>query len=168
MALKITTQIGTDRGITSEAYIRIKNYLVSKSGYGKFDLQIFQKEEDKDAPLTSDANAAPSSLEAKSSQIGEFMHISLLKTVTNVVRKQVPVQVQETIQVPIRNENGELTGETMDRVVTKTILEEQDVDVDTQVPDMTSVAEQDIFTFAYAKLKEELSAVFGAENIVDC
>lgn len=168
MALKITTQIGTDRGITSEAYIRIKNYLVSKSGYGKFDLQIFQKEEDKNAPLVSESNLAASSLEAKSSQIGEFMHISLLKTVTNVVRKQVPVQVQETIQVPMRNENGELTGETMDRVVTKTILQEQDVDIDTQVPDMTSVTEQDIFTFAYAKLKEELSAVFGAENIVDC
>ena len=46
MALKITTQIGTNKGITSEAYIRISKYTIDKAGYGKFNLQIFQKEED--------------------------------------------------------------------------------------------------------------------------
>ena len=33
---------------------------------------------------------------------------------------------------------------------------------------MTSAIGQDIFEFGYTKLKEELSVVFGAENIVDC
>ena len=45
MALKITTQIGTNKGITSEAYIRISKYTIDKAGYGKFNLQIFQKED---------------------------------------------------------------------------------------------------------------------------
>ena len=107
-------------------------------------------------------------MEAKSAQIGEFMHIKLLKTVTTTVRKNMPTRITEVIQVPVLDENRQPTGETQDREVVRTVLQEQDVDVDTEVPDMTSAIGQDIFAFGYAKLKEELSAVFGAENIVDC
>ena len=56
MALKITTQIGTNKGITSEAYIRISKYTIDKAGYGKFNLQIFQMEEDATPSLVSDVN----------------------------------------------------------------------------------------------------------------
>jgi hypothetical protein len=168
MALKITTQIGTNKGITSEAYIRISKYTIDKAGHGKFNLQIFQKEEDATPSLTSDVNIIPQNAEAKSAQIGEFMHVKLLKTVTTTVKRNMPTPITETIQVPILDENRQPTGQTESKQITKTILQEQDVDVDTEVPDMTSAVGQDIFAFGYAKLKEELSAVFGAENIVDC
>ena len=168
MALKITTQIGTNKGITSEAYIRISKYTIDKAGYGQFNLQIFQKEEDATPSLTSDVNVIPQNAEAKSAQIGEFMHIKLLKTVTTTVRKNMPTRITEVIQVPVLDENRQPTGETQDREVVRTVLQEQDVDVDTEVPDMTSAIGQDIFEFGYTKLKEELSVVFGAENIVDC
>jgi hypothetical protein len=168
MALKITTQIGTNKGITSEAYIRISKYLIDKAGYGKFDLQIFQKEEDATPSLTSDINVLPSNMEAKSAQIGDFMHIKLFRTVTTTVKKNMLTPITETIQVAVLNESGQPTGEMEDKEIRKTILQEQDVDIDTEVPDMTSAVGQDIFTFGYAKLKEELSAIFGAENIVDC
>ena len=168
MALKITTQIGTNKGITSEAYVRISKYTIDKAGYGKFNLQIFQREEDATPSLTSDVNIPSPNMEAKSAQIGEFMHVKLLKTVTTTVRKNMPTRITEVIQVPVLDENRQPTGQTQDREVTRTVLQEQDVDVDTEVPDMTSAIGQDIFEFGYTKLKEELSAVFGAENIVDC
>jgi len=46
MALKITTQIGTDRGITSEAYLRISDYRVSKYGRASFITELFLSQED--------------------------------------------------------------------------------------------------------------------------
>ena len=47
MALKITTNIGTDRGITNEAYVRIADYNLSKNvGGANFRLEIFQSSED--------------------------------------------------------------------------------------------------------------------------
>lgn len=168
MALKITTQIGTNKGITSEAYIRISKYTIDKSGYGKFDLQVFQTEADVTGALTSEANVIPQNAEAKSAQIGDFMHIKLVRTVTTTIRKNIPTPVTETVQVPILDENRQPTGQTESKIITRNVLQEQDVEVNTEVPDMTSAAGQDIFAFGYAKLKEELSAVFGAENIVDC
>jgi len=52
MALKITTQIGTDKGITSEAYVRIADYQISKYGSANFRIELFQSEEDA-TPATS-------------------------------------------------------------------------------------------------------------------
>ena len=46
MALKITTQIGTDKGITSEAYVRISNYQLNKYGSATFNLELFQNKEE--------------------------------------------------------------------------------------------------------------------------
>jgi len=46
MALKITTQIGTDKGITSEAYVRIADYQISKYGSANFRIELFQSEAD--------------------------------------------------------------------------------------------------------------------------
>ena len=46
MALKITTQIGTDKGITAEAYVRITNYQLNKFGSASFQIEIFQSEAD--------------------------------------------------------------------------------------------------------------------------
>ncbi len=44
MALKITSQIGTDKGITSEAYVRIADYQISKSGSANFRIEIYQSQ----------------------------------------------------------------------------------------------------------------------------
>jgi hypothetical protein len=45
MAIKITAQIGTDLGITSEAYLRITNYQIQKGGFANFQTQLFLNEE---------------------------------------------------------------------------------------------------------------------------
>ena len=72
MALKITTEISTDRGVTSEAYVRITSYSVTKTGYANFQLQTF----------LSEAEATPGYVmnldSAKNYQIGETLGVSLV------------------------------------------------------------------------------------------
>ena len=36
------------------------------------------------------------------------------------------------------------------------------------VPDLTPLEDETIFAFGYAKLKDKLVGLFGAENVVDC
>jgi hypothetical protein len=50
MAIKVTTQIGTSGGITTEAYIRISTYLIDKSNnVFRFGIEIYNSEADKNS-----------------------------------------------------------------------------------------------------------------------
>lgn len=143
MALKITTQIGTDKGITSEAYVRIANYQLSKFGSASFQVEIFQSEED----ATPSANAMPGMMagQARNQQIGDNIYVQLQK------------QVSETVSYPTPGVDAE--GNPLpDRVETIT----------KSVPDLSSAEGVDIFAFGYSHLKAKLVDLFGAENIVDC
>lgn len=77
MALKITTQIGTDKGITSEAYVRIADYQISKYGYANFRIEIYQSQAD--APVESTIMAPLSAGTASSQQIGSSVNVQLKK-----------------------------------------------------------------------------------------
>jgi hypothetical protein len=143
MALKITTQIGTDKGITSEAYVRISNYQLSKFGSANFNLEIFLSEED----ATAAGGGMPGTMagQARNQQIGDTIYVMLTK------------QVEETISVPqlgLDEEGNPLPN--VDQVITKT------------VPDLSSAEGVDIFAFGYTHLKAKLTGLFGEENIVDC
>jgi hypothetical protein len=143
MALKITTQIGTDKGITSEAYVRIANYQLSKFGSANFNLEIFQSEENA-APADNGMPGVMSG-QARNQQIGDSIYVLLTK------------QVEETISVPqpgLNEEGNPLPN--VDQVMTKT------------VPDLSSAEGVDIFAFGYSHLKAKLVDLFGEENIVDC
>lgn len=159
MALKITTQIGTDRGITSEAYVRIAEYQLSKYGSANFRLELFQNQADAVATTVSGV-IAPT--QAHSQQIGESLHVSLTKEVeaTRIVKKGVQVEVPAVL------------GEDGVTIVTPatTTWELQDVEetYTTSVPDLTPVQSGTIFAFAYSKLKEKLVTLYGANNVIDC
>lgn len=124
MALKITTQIGTDKGITSEAYVRITDYQISKYGYANFRVELFQSKEDS---TSNDLATFPNVLSgtARNQQIGESLHVSLTKEVT-------------------------------EEQAVKTVL------------DLSPLENGTVFAFGYAKLKEKLAGLFGAENVIDC
>ena len=170
MALKITTQIGTDKGITSEAYVRIADYQISKYGSANFRIEIYQSQAD--VPVAGGyASPSPMGGTARNQQIGETLWVSLTKqeekTVT--VRRMVPVQVSEEVQVPgPADEEGNPTSVT--QTVTRTEMQEQDVEetITVTVPDLTSAEDVDIFEFGYSKLKEKLVELFGANSVVDC
>lgn len=170
MALKITVPIGTDRGITSEAYVRITDYIISKSGSASFRLEIFQSQEE----ASTDANSIIPSvgMSSRNIQIGERFSVSLL------VEKQIKVPtvsstvVYEPVERKVadtKDENGNaLTFKTVtvveQKVQTKNVEELSTI----KVVDLSPLVGVDIFNFGYSNLKEKLSDIFGAENVVDC
>lgn len=75
MALKITTQISTDKGTTSQAYVRITEYTVSKLGHSYFKLQTFLSESEATLYGTPDPSKT-----ALNYQIGENLFVPLTTT----------------------------------------------------------------------------------------
>lgn len=73
MALKITTQIGTDKGITSEAYVRIINYNVSKHGGVSLGIEIYM-----DQASVPTQTLVLNQATCRNSQIGDTLYVSLL------------------------------------------------------------------------------------------
>lgn len=151
MALKITAQIGTDKGITSEAYVRIADYQVSKHGSANFRLELFQSQADS----VPSATPSPYGSQAKNQQIGEFMSVALTKEVekTRTIQKSVEVDVEATDDAPAH----------------KTwVMQDVEETYTATVPDLSSLEDVDIFEFAYGRLKAKLEGIFGAESVVDC
>jgi hypothetical protein len=167
MALKITTQIGTDKGITSEAYIRIADYQISKYGSANFRIEIYQSQADL-TPAIGAGYPGPYGGVARNQQIGESLYVPMTKEVTETitVKRMVPVETTEEVTVPATEEGGEPTTQT----VTRHSMEEQDVEetITKTVPDMSGAEEIDIFAFGYGKLKAKLDDLFGAEHVIDC
>jgi len=171
MALKITAQIGTDQGITSEAYVRIMSYQINKIGNAYFSIQLFKSEED----ATEVSASGPLGIAgpvARNAQIGDSLMVPMTKviTVTQTVKRTVPEEqeISETITLPPSEEGGESTTQTVTR--TQTVYVEKDVEEGIQktVPDLSGAEGIDIFEFGYSKLKEKLVGLFGEENVDDC
>jgi hypothetical protein len=169
MALKITAQIGTDKGITSEAYVRIADYQISKYGSANFRIELFQSQADA-APAGGTYPGMGSGV-ARNQQIGESLYVALTKQVeeTRTVQRMVPVQVEfEETVAGVSDAEGNPTTTTVTR--TRTEMQEQDVEetITKTVPDLTSAEGVDVFEFGYSHLKMKLEGLFGAANVVDC
>jgi hypothetical protein len=167
MALKITSQIGTDRGITSEAYVRIADYQVSKYGSANFRIELYQSQDDVVFPGTYPGPNMSGTGPARNQQIGESLYVAMTKQVTETVTvtRMVPVQVEE--EVP---GTPDADGNPTTVTTTRTEMQEQDVEetVTKTVPDMSGAEGVDIFAFGYGKLKAKLQELFGEANVVDC
>jgi len=167
MALKITSQIGTDRGITSEAYVRIADYQVSKYGSANFRIELYQSQDDVVFPGTYPGPNMSGTGPARNQQIGESLYVAMTKQVTETVtvRRMVPVEVTE--EVP---GTPDADGNPTTVTTTRTEMQEQDVEetVTKTVPDMSGAEGVDIFAFGYGKLKAKLQDLFGEANVVDC
>lgn len=152
MAIKITTQIGTDLGITSEAYLRIVNYNIQKGGYANFQTQLFLDEE----AATSGSNLYPGmgGMTARNQQIGESLYVDLRVPSESVVFRTVNMPSQSV------GESGSITYTTVETTVSESVT--------VMVPDFTQVEEANIFEFGYAKLKEKVAEVFGTGSYEDC
>lgn len=169
MALKITSQIGTDKGITSEAYVRIADYQISKQGSANFRIEIFQSQAD--VPVVG--HALPSSMggTARNQQIGENLWVSLTKEidVTETQNQSVIVSVEKEVEVPgTLDEDGNPTTITQTITVQETQIQPVEVTYKRIVPDLSTAEDVDIFAFGYGKLKAKLVELFGADNVVDC
>jgi hypothetical protein len=168
MALKITKSIGTDKGITSEAYVRIADYQISKSGSANFRIQLFMSEAD--ATASPNAMAPIDGGQARNQAIGEYLSVPMTKQVEEVKTRTMmkPVEKDVTKTRTITNEAGEEESEeyTVKEYVTEEVTEEYTVTL--TVPDLSSAEGIDIFAFGYARLKEKLVSLFTAAKVVDC
>ncbi len=77
MALKITTPIGTDKGITDEAYVRISSYNLQTAGSATFHIEIYENESVFKGETPELAGIA------RNSQIGDMIVVALNSTVTD-------------------------------------------------------------------------------------
>lgn len=152
MAIKITTQIGTDLGITSEAYLRIVNYNIQKGGYANFQTQLFLDAE----AATSGSNLYPGmgGMTARNQQIGESLYVDLRVPSESVVFRTMNIPSQSI------DESGSISYTTVETTVSESVT--------VMVPDFTAVEEANIFEFGYAKLKEKVIEVFGTGSYEDC
>lgn len=149
MAVKITTNIGTDLGITNEAYVRIADYNISKNGGGaNFRIEIFQSADDvSPSPGTMYAVGGRA---ARNQQIGEHLHVSFWRSVeTEVTRTR-----------PVMGTSGTSGSEPQTEEYQETIM--------TQELDLSEIEATNIFSFGYSELKKKLKELFGDSNVVDC
>jgi hypothetical protein len=171
MALKITSEIGTDQGITSEAYVRIMNYNINKGGQANFALQTFNSEAAATALSLGVSSGASLGVVARNAKIGESFYVPLTKEEISVftVTKPIPTEVEVTEEVIIPGVDGEPdTTETVTKIVIQTVMTEVEETIAKTVPDMTPVIGVDVFSFGYGKLKTHLESLFGEGNVVDC
>ncbi len=164
MALKITKQIGTNRGITDSAYIRIVNYSINKNGYLNLNTQMFSSSEE----ASVDLDKVVAGMECFNYEIGNMFKIPLTKTLTRNVEKTVMVQEEYERSIPIMGEDGNFTGEFRKEMAMGDVPRQVEVEEEYQVPDMSIIENRDIFAFGYEKLKANLATLFGAENVIDC
>jgi hypothetical protein len=170
MALKITSEIGTDQGITNEAYVRIVNYNINKGGQANFALQIFNSEAAATASVFVNAPASAGSV-ARNAQIGDTFTIQLTKEIesTHKVMRSVPTEVEVTEEVITPGTEGqEPTTELVTKKIIQSIMTEVEEPTVKIVPDLSSLEGVDIFTFGYGKLKTRLEELFGEGNVVNC
>ena len=168
MALKITKNIGTDKGITNEAYVRIADYQISKSGHANFRIQTFMSAED---ATSSNSYMGPMDQNiARNQQIGEYLSVSLTKQVEETKTRKIikPVETDVTKTRTVTDEEGNETTEeyTMKELVPTEV--EEEYTVATTVPDLSSAEGVDIFAFGYSHLKAKLVSLFTASKVEDC
>jgi hypothetical protein len=169
MAITITKQIGTDLGITAEAYVRLVEYSFNKQGNASFRIQTFLNQE---AAASTIMYGMPgtSGQEASVREIGTHFYVPMTKTVDmEVTRQEMSWEdITEDRETTVTAEDG-----TVSTVTTQVVIGRNPVTIDVQVtesrqvPDLSIMEEQTIFEFGYAKLKEKLTALYGAENIID-
>jgi hypothetical protein len=168
MALKITKSIGTDKGITNEAYVRIADYQISKSGNANFRIQLYMSEAD--ATPASASMGPMGGDQARNQAIGEYLSVPLTKQVDEVKTRTMmrPVETEVTRTRTVTNEAGEEVEEeyTVMEYTTEEVSEEYTVT--NTVPDLSSAEGVDIFAFGYSHLKAKLVSLFSAAKVEDC
>jgi len=160
MALKITKSIGTNRGISNEAYVRIADYQISKSGNANFRIQLYMDE------AAAKENGMMNGSQAQNFEIGEYLSVSLMKEVEEAYTYTQTVQEQVEVVKTYTNEAGEEISETVKEMVPveKEVTEMRK----SMVVDLSPLQSVDIFAYAYGKLKEKLVSLYGASKVVDC
>ena len=160
MALKVTKSIGTNRGITQNAYIRIADYQISKYGSANFRIQLYMDE------AAAKENSMMMGAQAQNIEIGESLNVSLMKEVEETYTYTQTVQEEKEVVKTYTNDAGEEVSETVKEMVP--VEKEMTGTRKSNVIDLSPLQGVDIFAYAYGKLKEKLISLYGATKVEDC
>lgn len=154
MAIKILTPIGTDYGIATEAYVRIKEYNISKTGAINLQIEIFLSEQEYKS----------GSMPVRNRIIGDSIVLDLGhdELVTETITRTVSPQVDTP--PPVDANGSTIMPATLPELVEETVT----VSSVRRIADLSSLEENNIFKFGYGKLKEKLITLFEEDDIVDC
>ena len=173
MALEITKQIGTSRGITSEGYVRIESFEFRKHNG---TLRVYPKmymngHEAASASRDLFDEHSPAMLteewEAKNYEIPEFYKFHLTES---QVRSREYLRVETVSQsvdqmIPDPENPGEEITSSYWEYDTVTVSGSEDYNAD--VISTAAINEVSIYDFAYPLLKAELKQVFGSDSVID-
>jgi len=146
MGLKIITPIGTDKGITEEAYVRITSYSISKNGNVNLSVELFLNKAASQNTVQPFGNYG----NASNQMISNNHSFMVTKDVITTVTKTRPVTTYDAT-------TGEptYTEESYQEEVTST------------VSDIASLETVNIFEFCYNSLRVKLEDLFGIANIIN-
>lgn len=173
MALLINTQIGTDRGITSEGYVRIQRLeYSSKTGVLTINPMLY---------VNSDAALSASNEEYKPDSPSILDELYGAKNVNIKNEYKYPITSSRTIDVPYvraqmvsesvtitipdpNNPDNEITSSSW--TYTNQIVSGSEEKV-IGIIDNSVITQSSIYDFAYPLLKADLEIVFGEGTIQD-
>lgn len=173
MALLINTQIGTDRGITSEGYVRIQRLeYSSKTGVLTINPMLY---------VNSDAALSASNEEYKPDSPSILDDLYGAKNVNVKKEYKYPITSSRTIDVPYvrsemvsesvtitipdpNNPDNEITSSSW--TYTNQIVSGSEEKV-IGIIDNSVITQSSIYDFAYPLLKADLEIVFGEGTIQD-
>jgi hypothetical protein len=172
MALRINKQIGTNKGITSDGYVRIENIsLVAKQGILKINTLLYMNE---DAALSASKDDEVSEVSAKMVENDwqaesvdvkftyEFALTSSELRTRNYSRYEDVSQSVNYYYPNPENPDEILTGSRWEYSSGWVTGSEQYV---ANVVDLSTVIENSIYDVAYPLLKVKLEETFGVGNI---
>jgi hypothetical protein len=173
MALLINKQIGTDRGITSEGYVRIQTFEYSaKTGILRVNPKLY---------MSSDAALSASNEEYKPEHPSTLDEIYAAKNISIKDEYQYPITSSRTIEVPYtrsqmvsesvnitipdpNDPNNEITSSSW--TYTNEIVSGSEEKI-IGIIDNTVITQLPIYEFVYPLLKADLEIVFGEGTIQD-
>ena len=98
---------------------------------------------------------------ARNQEIGDSLWVAMTKEVE--AKRTVQRSVEVVIEAVLDAE-----GEVITPASSKWEMQDVEETYTSVVPDLTPLEDETIFEFGYAKLKDKLVGLFGAENVVDC
>ena len=160
MALKITKQIGTNQGITSEAYVRIEQYNIDKAnGNLNINTSMYLNEETAVSASKTEYNVWNSPMmgmnTAQNVNYPTYYTFPLTSSVTTT----------EPTYTPSSSWSESVSG-SMPEMITVTVT--GSMDVTKYLIDLSAIHDNNIFAVAYPLLKTQLEAIAGTGKVVDC
>jgi hypothetical protein len=173
MALEITKQIGTSRGITSEGYVRIESFEFRKqSGFLRvYPVMYMNEHEAASASRDLFDEHSPAMLteewEAKNYEIPEHYVFHLTESQVRS-REYLRVEtVSESVDQMIPDPENPGQEITQSSWVYDTVNVSGSEEYTADVISVSAISDTSIYDFAYPLLKAELNQVFGAANVSD-